>query len=82
MEPALKQGPVFLMNIETFKKKYDKFLEFILFIMMIALAAVVIMGVSFRWAGSALVWYDEVAAVQLAWLIYYGSAYALSLIHI
>ena len=76
MEPALKQGPVFLMNIETFKKKYDKFLEFILFIMMISLAAVVIMGVSFRWAGSALVWYDEVAAVQLAWLTYYGSAYA------
>ena len=27
MEPALKQGPVFLMNIETFKKKYDKFLN-------------------------------------------------------
>ena len=47
MEPVLKQGPVFLMNIETFKKKYDKFLEFILFIMMIALAVVVIMGVSF-----------------------------------
>ena len=44
--------------------------------MMIALAVVVIMGVSFRWAGSALVWYDEVAAVQLAWLTYYGSAYA------
>ncbi len=43
---------------------------------MIALAAVVIMGVSFRWAGSALAWYDEVAAVQLAWLTYYGSAYA------
>ena len=44
--------------------------------MMSALAAVVIMGDSFRWAGIALVWYDEVAAVQLAWLTYYGSAYA------
>ena len=44
--------------------------------MMVALAATVLLGVSFRFAGSALVWYDEVAAVQLAWITYYGSAYA------
>ena len=44
--------------------------------MMIALATVVIMGVSFRWSGHALTWYDEVASMQLAWLTYYGSAYA------
>ena len=44
--------------------------------MMVALAVTVLLGVSFRFAGSALVWYDEVAAVQLAWITYYGSAYA------
>ena len=60
---------------------------------MVALAVTVLLGVTFRFAGSALVWYDEVAAVQLAWITYYGSAYAalkgshisvpsLSLIHI
>ena len=43
---------------------------------MVALAVTVLLGVSFRFAGSALVWYDEVAAVQLAWITYYGSAYA------
>ena len=64
------------MGLQDFKNKYDKTLEFILFAMMIALATVVIMGVSFRWAGSALTWYDEVASMQLAWLTYYGSAYA------
>ena len=64
------------MNLENFKKSYDKTLEFILFVMMIALATVVILGVSFRWAGYALTWYDEVASMQLAWLTYYGSAYA------
>jgi len=64
------------MTLENFKKSYDKTLEFILFLMMIALATVVIMGVSFRWAGHALTWYDEVASMQLAWLTYYGSAYA------
>ena len=64
------------MKLQDFKKKYDKVLEFILFMMMIALATVVILGVSFRWAGHALTWYDEVASMQLAWLTYYGSAYA------
>ena len=64
------------MNIQDFKKKYDKALEFVLFVMMVAMAAVVILGVSFRWAGHALTWYDEVASMQLAWLTYYGSAYA------
>ena len=64
------------MGLQDFKNKYDKTLEFILFAMMIALATVVIMGVSFRWAGNALTWYDEVASMQLAWLTYYGSAYA------
>lgn len=64
------------MALQNFKNKYDKVLEFILFAMMIALATVVILGVSFRWAGHALVWYDEIASMQLAWLTYYGSAYA------
>ena len=64
------------MALQDFKKKYDKVLEFILFMMMIALATVVILGVSFSWAGHALTWYDEVASMQLAWLTYYGSAYA------
>jgi len=53
-----------------------------MFFMMIALALVVVLGVGYRWAGKALVWYDEVAAVQLAWLTYYGSAYAKSLIEL
>ena len=47
-----------------------------MFVMMIALAVTVVVGVVYRWSGNALVWYDEVASVQLAWLTYYGSAYA------
>ena len=49
--------------------------------MMVALAVTVLLGVTFRFAGSALVWYDEVAAVQLAWITYYGSAYAAYLMY-
>jgi TRAP-type C4-dicarboxylate transport system permease small subunit len=45
-------------------------------ILMTALAAVVILGVGFRKAGAALVWYDEVASILLAWLTYYGASLA------
>lgn len=43
---------------------------------MIALTVVVIVGVLFRIAGNSLSWYDEVAAIQLAWITYYGAALA------
>lgn len=43
---------------------------------MVALAGVVVLGVAFRKAGAALVWYDEVASVLLAWLTFYGAALA------
>ena len=43
---------------------------------MAALAVVVVVGVGFRKAGASLVWYDEVAAILLAWLTYYGAALA------
>ncbi len=43
---------------------------------MAALAVVVVLGVGFRKAGAALVWYDEVASILLAWLTYYGAALA------
>jgi TRAP-type C4-dicarboxylate transport system permease small subunit len=64
------------MTLNEFRNSYDKLLQYIMFFMMIALATTVVLGVGYRWAGKALVWYDEVAAVQLAWLTYYGSAYA------
>ncbi len=40
------------------------------------MALVVILGVAFRKLGAALVWYDEVASILLAWLTFYGSALA------
>ena len=64
------------MSIEKFKQSYDACLQYIMFVMMIALAVTVVVGVVYRWSGNALVWYDEVASVQLVWLTYYGSAYA------
>ena len=45
-------------------------------ILMTALAVVVIVGIGFRKAGAALVWYDEVASILLVWLTYYGASLA------
>jgi TRAP-type C4-dicarboxylate transport system permease small subunit len=57
-------------------KAYDKYLQYFLFLQMILLSVTVVVGVCFRWSGHSLVWYDEVAGIQLAWITYFGSAYA------
>lgn len=54
----------------------EKGLEAAVVVLTAALALVVVVGVAFRQAGAALVWYDETASVLLAWLTYYGAALA------
>jgi len=51
-------------------------LEWITIGLMIALTVVVGVAVCFRLAGNSFSWYDEVAAVQLSWITYYGAALA------
>lgn len=55
---------------------FARVLEAVVILLMVALAVEVILGVCFRTFGRALVWYDEVASVTLAWLTYYGAAFA------
>ena len=55
---------------------YEKLLEVVVIVLMVALAVEVTVGVLFRTFGAALVWYDEVASILLAWLTFYGSALA------
>ena len=54
----------------------ERTLEVICIVLMICLAVIVVLAVIFRTAGSSLTWYDEVAAIMLAWLTYYGAALA------
>ena len=56
------------------RRVFQRVLEVAVTAVVAALAIVVVVGVAFRKAGSALVWYDEVAAILLAWLTYYGAA--------
>lgn len=58
------------------RKNLERLLEIICLILMVGLAVLVVAAVIFRTAGSSLTWYDEVAAIMLAWLTYYGAALA------
>ncbi len=59
-----------------FRRGFEAFLEAAVLALMAALAIIVVLGVGFRKFGAALVWYDEVAAILLAWLTFYGAALA------
>jgi len=63
-------------HFERSRKNFERFLEVITITLMVGLAGIVIIAVGFRWAGSSLAWYDEVASIMLAWLTYYGAALA------
>jgi len=62
--------------MQRFRKGYERALEWLVILLMTALAVEVTVGVVFRSIGQALVWYDEVASILLAWLTFYGSALA------
>ena len=53
---------------------FQKVLEGAVIVLVTAMALLVVLGVVFRKTGAALVWYDEVASILLAWLTYYGAA--------
>jgi TRAP-type C4-dicarboxylate transport system permease small subunit len=55
---------------------YTRALEWLVIALMAVLAAEVTLGIVFRTFGRALVWYDEIASVLLAWLTFYGAALA------
>lgn len=54
----------------------ESMLEWFVIFLMISLTLVVIVAVLFRIAGDSLSWYDEIAAIQLSWVTYYGAALA------
>ncbi len=69
-------GTVTPQDGPRFRRAFERFLEWIVLALMVGLALVVMLGVTFRKAGAALVWYDEVAGILLAWLTFYGAGLA------
>ncbi len=64
------------MFVHRFKRGLERTLEAVVIFLLAALTTLIVVAVVFRKAGAALVWYDEVASILLAWLTYYGSALA------
>jgi TRAP-type C4-dicarboxylate transport system permease small subunit len=62
--------------LDKFRHGFERLLEAIVILLMVALTTVVIAGFIFRYMGHSLVWYDETASIGLVWLTYYGSALA------
>jgi TRAP-type C4-dicarboxylate transport system permease small subunit len=60
----------------SLRKIFDRVLETIAVILMLAVTVIVTMGFVYRWLGESLVWYDEVASIALCWLTYYAGALA------
>jgi len=58
------------------RQSLEWLLEWMTIILMILLTVVVITAVLYRLAGDSFSWYDEVAAIQLSWITYYGAALA------
>lgn len=64
------------MSVDVARRGFERVLSFITIVLLVALAAEVVIGILFRIFNNPLAWYDEVAAVMLAWLTYYGAALA------
>lgn len=62
--------------IHRVRQTVETFLETIAIALLALLSIIVIAGVVFRTLNHALIWYDEVASILLAWLTYYGAALA------
>lgn len=76
MSPGEPERPAGRWPGTGLHRGFEAALENLVLLLVVALATVVVVGVVFRKAGAALVWYDEVASVLLAWLTYYGAALA------
>lgn len=62
--------------LDTLRLAFQRLLTAFVIFQMAALAVVILYAVACRKLGVSLVWYDEVASIQLAWLTYYGAALA------
>lgn len=62
--------------LNSLQKFFEVVLENFVIFLMVILTVIVVVAVMYRLVGSSLAWYDEVAAILLAWITYYGSALA------
>jgi len=76
MNLPAERDPVFLQSLSVMQTQMEKLLEWFLIFLMLLLTTVVLVAVFYRLAGDSLSWYDEVAAILLSWVTYYGACLA------
>ncbi|MCY9870610.1 TRAP transporter small permease [Vibrio barjaei] len=64
----------FLAVLNRVSSVLEKVLIAISMAILLALSTIIIVAVFSRFSGASLYWYDEVSAILLAWLTFYGSA--------
>lgn len=64
----------FLAVLNAVSNILEKVLIAISMAILIALSVIIIVAVFSRFSGASLYWYDEISAILLAWLTFYGSA--------
>lgn len=75
--PLLHRNAAHMTSLLTQTNRIaSRLLEWITVLLMVGLTIVVIVAVIARLVGQSFSWYDEVAAIMLAWITYYGSALA------
>jgi TRAP-type C4-dicarboxylate transport system permease small subunit len=62
--------------LNTLRNWFERLLEAIVILLVVGLTLIVLTAVVYRYTGSSLSWYDEIASIGLVWLTYYGSALA------
>lgn len=62
--------------VDALSHYFAKAMEWVTVLLMIILTLVVVAAVIARLSGASFSWYDEVAAIILAWITFYGSALA------
>ena len=67
---------MFLQSLGVMQTYMERILEWFLIFLMVLLTTVVLVAVFYRLAGDSLSWYDEVAAILLSWVTYYGACLA------
>lgn len=63
-------------TLSRINRMFSRLLEWITISLMVMLTVIVTCAVIARLMGQSFSWYDEVAAIMLAWITYYGSALA------
>lgn len=63
-------------TLSRINRLVSKLLEWITISLMVLLTLTVTIAVLARLMGQSFSWYDEIAAIMLAWITYYGSALA------